>query len=34
MDLAAVDHQPTDDPEVEIIGDGALLDAWLAATPF
>ena len=23
-----------DDPEVEIIGDRALLDGWLAATPF
>ena len=25
---------PTDDPAVEVIGDRALLDGWLAATPF
>jgi uncharacterized protein (TIGR03083 family) len=32
--LVLVRRLPPDDPEVEILGDRALLDAWLAATPF
>jgi uncharacterized protein (TIGR03083 family) len=32
--LVLVRRLPADDPQVEIIGDRALLDGWLAATPF
>jgi uncharacterized protein (TIGR03083 family) len=32
--LVLVRRLPPGDPEVEVIGDRALLDAWLAATPF
>ncbi len=32
--LLLVRRLPPDDPAVEIIGDRALLDGWLAATPF
>lgn len=32
--LMLVRRLPVDDPDVEVIGDAALLDAWLAATPF
>jgi hypothetical protein len=32
--LVLMRRLPTDDPAVEVIGDRALLDGWLAATPF
>jgi uncharacterized protein (TIGR03083 family) len=32
--LVLVRRVPTDDAQVEVIGDAAVLDAWLAATPF
>jgi hypothetical protein len=32
--LVLVRRLPPDDPAVEVIGDRALLDDWLAATPF
>jgi uncharacterized protein (TIGR03083 family) len=32
--LMLVRRLPADDPEVEVLGNRALLDAWLAATPF
>jgi uncharacterized protein (TIGR03083 family) len=32
--LVLLRRLPPDDPAVEVIGDRALLDAWLAATPF
>jgi uncharacterized protein (TIGR03083 family) len=32
--LTLVRRVPPDDPEVQVLGDGALLDRWLAATPF
>jgi uncharacterized protein (TIGR03083 family) len=32
--LLLVRRVPTGDPEVEVLGDGGLLDRWLAATPF
>ncbi len=32
--LVLLRRLPPDDPAVAVIGDGSLLDAWLAATPF
>jgi uncharacterized protein (TIGR03083 family) len=32
--LVLVRRLPPDDPDVQVLGDGALLDSWLAATPF
>jgi hypothetical protein len=32
--LVLLRRLPPDDPAVEVLGDRALLDAWLAATPF
>jgi uncharacterized protein (TIGR03083 family) len=32
--LVLLRRLPADDPEVELIGDRAVLDSWLAATPF
>jgi hypothetical protein len=32
--LVLVRRLPPDDPQVQVLGDPALLTAWLAATPF
>jgi uncharacterized protein (TIGR03083 family) len=32
--LVLMRRVPPDDPQVQVVGDRALLDAWLAATPF
>jgi uncharacterized protein (TIGR03083 family) len=32
--LVLLRRVPADDPDVQVLGDGALLESWLAATPF